>query len=828
METLRMTTDSDWITTIWIDVPAKGVNTLSPRVMAELNVALDQVERDGPHGLIFASGKNRSFIAGADLFEIRKMDREQMAQFLAEGQSLFSRIANLPMPTVAAINGDCLGGGLELSLACSMRIAAADTSIAIGLPEVKLGILPGWGGTVRLPRLIGLTRALPLLLAGKTMPPKKALRAGIVDEVVRPEALLAAAKRRVMGERPNRRLSLMDHTAARMPFVRNKILARARRETLATTLGHYPAPMRLIDVVQIACRDGEMAGFDAERAAVIDLMQTDTCQNLIRLFFLKQGAKRLIADQLRARPAEVKRAAVIGGGTMGAGIVHALARAGIDVRLVEVNAKAASAGLARVKRLLDDDVSAGRLDRVAARNAMNRVAPCTDWTGLHLADVVIEAVLEEMPAKKEVFAKLDRLTRPDAVLATNTSSLSVTEIASSTAHPERVIGLHFFNPVAKMPLVEVVRTVQSREEPLATAATLAGRLGKTPVLVRDAPGFLVNRVLIPYLAEALAVAGEGVPIDRIDAALKQWGMPMGPFELLDTIGLDVAAHVLATLGSVLRNPPPMPPALQLALERRWLGDKAGRGFYEHDAKHAHGHPLTVNAELQQALMASAPPDGQPPASPSPSGSFPSKMRVDNVGRDLSRRAFCKTTGHGGMNPALQETDPQIQMECPSSTLGEGRRGGFPEGLQNSQITQEPASVQRPDTATSHRQENEAIAWRLVLPMVNEAARVLQENVTDSTETIDLATVLGLGLAPFRGGLIQFANAVGLPLVIEKLEALEKQFGSRFAPAALLRECATRNQPLSAGPSSGNTISNPRLAAMRSGTRTEPVEGRAVL
>ena len=739
METLRLTTDSDWITTIWIDVPGKGVNTLSPRVLADLDVALNHIEHDRPHGLIFASAKNHSFIAGADLFEIRKMNREQMLQFLADGQALFSRIANLSMPTVAAINGDCLGGGFELALACNMRVAAMDASISIGLPEVKLGILPGWGGTVRLPRLIGLTRALPLLLAGKTLPPKKALRAGLLDEVVRPEALQAAARRRVMGTKPTRRHSLVERTAASVPLIRNRILARAEKETLATTLGNYPAPIRLIEVVRRGCEQGEAAGLEAEREAIGDLIETDASRNLIRLFFLKQGAKRQIADQLRAKPVDVKRAAVIGGGTMGAGIIHALARAGIDVRLVEVNVKAASAGLARVKRLLDDDVSAGRLDRVAARNAMNRVAPCTDWTGLHLADIVIEAVLEEMPVKKEVFARLERLTRPDAVLATNTSSLSVAEMAVATAHPERVIGLHFFNPVAKMPLVEVVRTDANREEPLATAAALAGRLGKTPVLVRNAPGFLVNRVLIPYLAEALAVAGEGVPIERIDAALKQWGMPMGPFELLDTIGLDVAEHVLLTLGRVLRDPPQIPRALDLALQRHWLGEKSGRGFYEHPSKHRRGASLVVNAELQKALA------------------------------------------------DVQNTDLSLD-------------------------------------ASSEQQE--AIAWRLILPMVNEAARVLEENVTDSTDTIDLATVLGLGLAPFRGGLIQFANTVGLPAIVERLEALERQFGSRFAPRRCCEMQWRSNQSLASRPQKEDTASDVRFAANAQRSASAALEGRA--
>jgi 3-hydroxyacyl-CoA dehydrogenase/enoyl-CoA hydratase/3-hydroxybutyryl-CoA epimerase len=717
METLRITTDSDSITTIWLDVPAKGVNTLSPRVLAELSGALDQIESSPPRGLIFASAKDHSFIAGADLFEIRGMNHEQMLQSLADGQRLFSRIANLKTPTVAAINGDCLGGGLELSLACNIRVAAADTSIAIGLPEIKLGILPGWGGTVRLTALIGLSRALPLILAGKTLPPKKALRAGIVDEVVRPEALLAAAKRLVTGKLPQRRLSLIDRTAASVSLVRNKILARARKETLAATMGHYPAPLKVIDVVRRGMEQGQDAGFEAEREAVGELIATPAAQNLFRLFFLKQGAKRQIADTLRVKPAEVKRAAVIGGGTMGAGIAHALIRSNIDVRLIEVNSNAMSAALSRIKKLVDDDVAAGRIDRLAARNAMNRLAPSTDWTGLHLVDFVIEAAQEEINAKREIFARLDRLTRPDAVLATNTSSLSITQMAAATGSPQRVVGMHFFNPVSKMPLVEVVRTDLSHDEPLATTAVLASRLGKTPLLVRDAPGFLVNRILTPYLAEALAVAGEGFPIDQIDAALKEWGMPMGPFELLDTIGLDVAAHVLKTLGAVLHDPPPMPQALQLALDRKWLGDKTGRGFYEHDAKQTRTKALVVNSELQRALW----PFGVPAGS-----------TVDS---------------HS------------------SGTPGEGHE----------------------------------LAWRLVLPMVNEAAHVLEERITDSADAIDLATVLGLGLAPFRGGLIQFANTVGTPTIVGKLTQLQKQFGPHFAPAELLKNDAAQNHPLAAPP-----------------------------
>jgi len=294
----------------------------------------------------------------------------------------------------------------------------------------------------------------------------------------------------------------------------------------------------------------------------------------------------------------VNYTAVIGGGTMGAGIAHALARSGMFVRLVEVDAPAMSAALGRIKKMLDDDVFAGRLDRLAARQAFNRISPTIDWTGLELSDLVVEAVLEKIETKREVFFKLDRLTRPTTVLASNTSSLRIDDIAQATLHPERVVGLHFFNPVPRMPLVEIVRGHHSDDVSLATAVGVAGRIGKTPVLVNDTPGFLVNRILVPYLAEALVVANEGIPITTIDHAMKAWGMPMGPFELLDEIGLDIAVHVLKSLEHGSPPPANVVTTLSLAMEKHWLGKKSGVGFYRY------AKSPVPNAELLRTLSAS--------------------------------------------------------------------------------------------------------------------------------------------------------------------------------------------------------------------------------
>jgi 3-hydroxyacyl-CoA dehydrogenase/enoyl-CoA hydratase/3-hydroxybutyryl-CoA epimerase len=712
---VRISVDADRVMTITMDLPGKPVNTCSPQMFDELSAALDRVEQEKPAGVIFASAKARSFSAGADLFEIRKMSREQVAEYLARGQSIFNRVAQLPMPTVAAINGDCLGGGCELALACKYRVAADDTSVSIGLPEVKLGLIPAWGGTTRLPRLLGLRNALPILLAGKTMPPRKAMRAGLVDEVVRREALPAAAKRIALARGPRHQPTMVDRGAGTIAAVRNRILHAAQAKTMATTYGNYAAPLALLDVVRTGYDRGVAAGFEAERKALVDLSATDAGRNLLRIFFMRQAAKKeAMARANGAKPHDVNYAAVIGGGTMGAGIVHALIRAGTPVRLVEVNPQAVSAALGRIKKMLDDDVAMGKLDKLAAQHTFNRVSPTTDWTGLELADLVVEAVLETVEAKRAVFSKLDRLCRPSGVLATNTSSLRLTEIAQATLHPERVIGLHFFNPVPKMPLVEIVRGPHSDDASLATAAALAGRMGKTPVLVNDAPGFLVNRILVPYLAEALAMAGEGTSIAMIDDAMKRWGMPMGPFELLDEIGLDIAAHVLRTLGGATPLPANVVTAIGQAQQHKWLGKKSGRGFYVHGNKRG-AKPL-VHGELVSMLSSGA-------AGPA--------------------------TGDAAMREAIQ--------------------------------------------------------WRLVLPMVNEAARVLEEGVTDSTDAIDLAMVMGTGFAPFRGGIVQFANSVSAEAIVRRMDELAAKHGKRFEPAKLLRNAAANHRPI------GTTATNSMVA-----------------
>jgi len=705
--TLRTTRDSDNIVTLWLDSPGKSVNTISPRVIEDLSNALTALAADKPAGVIFASAKKDSFVVGADLFAIQKMDPQAAAKFFQDTQQLYRRIEMMDVPTAAAINGDCLGGGLELALVCRYRVAADGPAVSIGLPETKIGLLPGWGGTTRLPRLIGLELSLDLLLTGRSLSANKALRTGIVDEVVDGNTLTAACKRLLLASADTPRAPRVEPDGSATASVCNQLLLAALAKTRQKTGTHYPAPLKIIEVLRQGYEQGTDAGLRAEIDALLALLETDSTRNLMRLFFLRQGAKKRIAQQIPAVPEPVKQAAVIGGGTMGAGIAYSMARAGLNVRLVEVTSPSAAAALDRVRQVLDDDIAAGRLTAGAAAETLNRVTTCHDWTGLESADLVVEAVIERMDIKREVFGKLDRLTRPQCVLASNTSALSVTELARCTGNQRRVVGLHFFNPVPKMPLVEVVRTPDAGPAALATAIGLAVKLGKTPILVNDAPGFIINRVLMPYLAEALLLAEDGLALPFLDTAMRHWGMPMGPFELMDEIGLDVTAMIIEALAGPLAGRISAPAMLKTAMERKWLGKKSHKGFY---------------------------------------------------------------------------------------IYGEGDKRAGPE------LNKELTSLVGPDAADTGAGDQSALEeqaqWRMVLPMVNEAARLLEEGVVDSTDAIDLATVLGTGFAPFRGGLAQFASATGAAELVRRLRELSEKHGPRLAPARLLVDLAAAQRPLS--------------------------------
>jgi 3-hydroxyacyl-CoA dehydrogenase/enoyl-CoA hydratase/3-hydroxybutyryl-CoA epimerase len=547
METTWIATPgTDGILRVRIDQPGRSVNALSRGALEELDQLLARIEPDRSiRGVLFRSAKSGTFIAGADIEEMKHIAGPDTARELSQfGQRVFERLSRLDVPTIALISGSCLGGGLEFAMACRYRIADDQRKTLLGLPEVKLGLVPGWGGTVRLPRLVGMPAALRIITSGEMVNGRQAKRMGLVHDVVPSEALEIAAER--FFERPPqpRRRSWTERWVVGSRLGQRLALRQARKLVWAKSHGHYPAPIQAIDVLEAGLSGGPQAGFTAESAAIAELAAHPVTVECLRLFFLREESKRWAAAATPADVAQtVASAAVLGAGAMGAGIARIMADRGITVRLKDVSPEFLSRGLRAAKKLCDDDARKGRTTARHAAEAMARISPTTDYTGLHHCEIAIEAVIEDLGVKHAVFRDLERVCGPQTVLATNTSSLRVADIASAVSRPERVVGLHFFNPPHQMPLVEVVRTEGTSPQTLAMALSLVNQLGKTPVVVRDCAGFLVNRLLMPYMNEVGYLLGEVADPMEIERAAVQFGFPMGPLELTDLVGADVSTKV---------------------------------------------------------------------------------------------------------------------------------------------------------------------------------------------------------------------------------------------------------------------------------------------
>ena len=560
------------------DQAGAGANVFNLDTLAELDAhLLDLASAPALEGLVLISAKDRIFHAGADLHALQSLDNADVDRFILKGQNTLSRLASLKIPKVAAIHGACLGGGFELALACDYRIATDDRATKIGLPETKLGILPAWGGSTRLPRLVGVTRALDLILGGKTPAAKQALRYGMIDAIAPRELLLSAALRLLTHGPPPRRRSLLRRILPDRilsPLIAPRVRSKITRETR----GHYPAILKAADVTLASTRCSEKESLENERRAVRELLQTTACKNLLRIFFLAERARK--SDGPKLKP--VERAAVIGAGVMGAGIAQWLSSRGVRVILRDVNPQAVAAGMERIRQLFENRrVFTGK----EARDGMDNISPTTDAVPFDHVDLVIEAAVEKMEAKKKIFAQLDRqAVNRDTLLATNTSALSLAEIAAATKDPQRVAGIHFFNPVHKMQLVEIVTAPQTAPETVQRAVQFARQIGKLPVVVKDSPGFLVNRILVPYLLEAGLLFEHGARAADIDEAMLDFGMPMGPLRLIDEVGVDIAADVAATLAARFSDRLRVPEVLSKMVSSKWLGRKSGRGFYVYSGK----------------------------------------------------------------------------------------------------------------------------------------------------------------------------------------------------------------------------------------------------
>jgi 3-hydroxyacyl-CoA dehydrogenase/enoyl-CoA hydratase/3-hydroxybutyryl-CoA epimerase len=663
------------------------MNVVTRQLLDDLEAALEWLEtQQRLHVVVLRGGKKTGFLAGADLREFAAIASTTQASATSErGQKVFGRLAALPAPSVAVIHGPCLGGGLELALACDYRMVIDRPDTTLGLPEMELGLLPAWGGTVRLPRVIGLEPALQVILGGKRLSAREAKQAGLADALAHDEASLRKELELLLvravsqGKPPRHGLPILTW---RQRFLESHFLGRrvifqaAERKVRARTPDDMPAPLEALETVRVGLSEGPASGFAREREAAGRLALTPACRNLIGLFLQREVARKLPAEM--GKPEPIRRVAVLGAGVMGAGIAQLAALSGCEVVVREINEAALNAGLDRIHALFDKLVQRGK---ASPQHAAQRRAAIHGTTKLDFRDVdlIIEAVVEDLAVKKQLFAEL--ANRAGTILATNTSSLTLAALAE-VPDPGRLAGLHFFNPVHKMPLVEIVRHPGTRPEVIARLMQFVLDLGKVPAVVSDGPGFVVNAILMPYLEESVLLTSEHMKISEIDRVMRRFGMPAGPLELLDQIGLDVAAHVARTLGTQ-----GLAASLFSAMQQQGrLGEKTGRGFYQG------GKP---DAEVER-LAASL---GSPPAVPLP----------------------------------------------PAARLAEARE-------------------------------------RLVLRMVNEAVRLLDESRADAN-TIDLAMILGTGWAPHRGGPLRYADTRGPGEIRRVLESLAERHGERFAPVA---------------------------------------------
>lgn len=576
----------------WLALDRRDVsaNTLGREVMEELDACLTEIERARPRAVVLYSAKDSGFVAGADIRQFGTLaDAEQAYTLVRAGQGVLDRLEALPCPTVAAIHGFALGGGLELALACRYRVGADDGRLALGLPEVLLGIHPGFGGTVRAPRLLGAPAALDLMLTGRTVRGDRALQLGLVDRLVPLAQLKDAARDLALAAPPPHRPRLGLRLLA-WPGIRALVAAQTRKQVARRARAdHYPAPYAILGL--FAAHGAAGAGaYEAEARSIAALFLTPTSRNLVRVFFLQERLKALAGRQSR-RFGSVH---VVGAGVMGGDIAAWCAYRGLHVTLQDREERFVAPAIERARAFFDK-----RCRRPGqAEECMARLTVDLAGDGAATADVVIEAIFEEAAIKRALYAQIEPRLKPGALLATNTSSIMLEDLSSELADPARLVGLHFFNPVARMMLVEVVRGAATRDACVQEAIAFTRQLDKLPLPCRSSPGFAVNRVLMPYMTEAMFAAEEGVPLAEIDRVAKDFGMPMGPVELADTVGLDVAMHVGRILAEAYGRDPPT--GIRQLVEAGHIGRKSGRGYYEW----RDGKPVKPKPERQ------APPDLQ--------------------------------------------------------------------------------------------------------------------------------------------------------------------------------------------------------------------------
>ncbi len=598
-DSFRLELADDGVAILTLDVPGESTNTLRASFAAELEQVLASVRGNAAiKALVLASGKPDNFVVGADINMLKAVSTAgQAAELSRAGHRALAGLQALNLPLVAAIHGPALGGGLELALACHERVCSDDVKTVLGLPEVQLGVLPGSGGTQRLPKLVGIAAALDMMLTGKHIRAKQALKMGLVDEVVPRAHLLKAARQRALKlvpyagrerllNQPHKTPSLLSAAGLMRvllegnPLGRSLLFSQARKQVARKTGGHYPAPDKIIDCVAAS---GARSGYETEARHFGELVVTPVARECMNIFFATTGLKkdRFVADDVRAR--ELRHVGVLGGGLMGAGIaLVTLDKAGLPVRVKDRDERGTGHAVKYVYDAIMPRVAKRYLSAAEAGKKLALLTTATDYSGFRNVDLVIEAVFEDLALKQQMVRDIEASAHANTIFATNTSSIPISDIAAAASRPENVIGLHYFSPVDKMPLLEIIVTDQTSAETIATSVQFGRAQGKTVIVVKDKAGFYVNRILAPYMNEAGQLLASGVAIDKIDRALKTFGFPLGPIQLLDEVGIDVGTKVAPILARAFGDRMLPPAVFSRLLEDKRLGKKNGRGFYRYD------------------------------------------------------------------------------------------------------------------------------------------------------------------------------------------------------------------------------------------------------
>jgi 3-hydroxyacyl-CoA dehydrogenase/enoyl-CoA hydratase/3-hydroxybutyryl-CoA epimerase len=692
-----------------IDQPNSKVNVLNTETMRELEQILDELSykaQSEVKALIIASKKEGVFIAGADIKEIERINSKEEAKEKAEkGKQILNKLHQLNLISVAMINGVCLGGGLELALACKYRLASFSDKVKIGLPEVKLGLLPGWSGTQRLPRLIGLLRALNMIVTGQIISGKEALKYGLVDRLFSEVTLLsetinfvqALLENKIQNKRKPKK-KLLQRFLENTPFGRMILFNQAKKNVLKKSKGFYPAPLKIIELIKHTFGRDIQQGCHLESEAFAELAVTEVAKNLIKVFYLNEEFKKYPWVDNRITPVFVNKCGIVGAGVMGGGIAQLVSYNDIPTRIKDINYKALKKALQTASSLFAYARKKKKLKEHQMAYKLGLISPTLTYSGFANTEIVIEAVVEDLKIKQEVFNQLGRISSKKTILASNTSSLPIIKMAEATNCPERIVGLHFFNPVHRMPLVEVIKSAKTSDQTLATVIAFARRIGKMVIVVKDVTGFLINRILLSYLIEASFLLEEGMKIERIDKIACNFGMPMGPLELIDEIGIDVGYKVVKILEDAYGERMQPSPILEKVKQKGLLGKKTKRGFYLHKKK---------------------------------------KRKLPNPG-------------------IYRLIQPTVQKFV----------------------------------------SDELALKRMIYTMINEAARCLEEKVVDRPQTVDIGMIMGTGFAPFRAGLLRYADSVGIDKIVKELQSLAEQFQAvRFKPCNFLLEKAEKKEKI---------------------------------